>query len=73
MENADNFNAKQVEGVGGRLEKWPLPDGKTTAVMLTGFADLEAAKRATDRLRAGAFPDAYIIQNEQGKMSRYRY
>mgnify|MGYP000566117602 CR=1 FL=1 len=39
----------------------------------TGFTDLEEAKRVTDRLRAGAFPDAYIIQNEQGKMSRYRY
>ncbi len=73
MENADNFNARQVEGAGGRLEKWPLPDGKMTAIMLTGFTDLEAAKRATDRLRAGAFPDAYIIQNEQGKMSRFRY
>ncbi|MDW8228855.1 MAG: carboxypeptidase regulatory-like domain-containing protein [Saprospiraceae bacterium] len=73
MENPDNFNPRQVEGVGGRLEKWPLPDGKMTAIMLTGFTDLEEAKRATDRLRAGAFPDAYIIQNEQGKMSRNRY
>ncbi len=73
MENPDNFNARQVEGVGGRIEKWPLPDGKMTAIMLTGFTNLEEAKRATDRLRAGAFPDAYIIQNEQGKMSRYRY
>ncbi len=73
MENAGNFNTRQVEGLGGRLEKWPLPDGKMTAIMLTGFTDLEEAKRVTDRLRAGAFPDAYIIQNEQGKMSRYRY
>ncbi len=73
VENPNNFNPRQVEGLGGQLEKWPLPDGKMTAIMLTGFTDLEEAKRATDRLRAGAFPDAYIIQNEEGKMSRYRY
>lgn len=72
-EKPENFNARQIESVGGRLEKWPLPDGKTTAIMLTGFTRLDDAKRAVDRLRAGAFPEAYIIQNEQGKMRRYRY
>ncbi len=73
VENPDRFDARQVEGLGGRLEKWPLPDGKTTAIMLTGLSGLEEAKRITDQLREKAFPDAYIIQNEQGKMSRFRY
>lgn len=73
VENPANFDAKRIEGTGGLLEKWPLNDAKMTAVMLTGFATPDQAIRATDQLRARGFADAYIIQDDNGRMSRYRY
>lgn len=73
VENPANFDAKKVEGAGGLLEKWPIGDTKMTAVMLTGFTTPEQAINATDQMRARGFVDAYIIQDENGRMSRYRY
>ncbi|MBK9337711.1 MAG: carboxypeptidase regulatory-like domain-containing protein [Lewinellaceae bacterium] len=73
LEDTSNFDAKKIDGTGGVIEKWPVGDTKMTAVMLTGFSSVEQAITATDKLRAKGFADAYIIQDENGRMSRYRH
>ncbi|MBK6931113.1 MAG: PD40 domain-containing protein [Saprospirales bacterium] len=73
LDDAYNFDAKKVDGSGGVIEKWPIGDTQRIAIMLTGLTSLEHAMTATDRLRARGFADAYIIKDENGKMSKYRY
>jgi tetratricopeptide (TPR) repeat protein/cell division septation protein DedD len=73
LEDPYNFDAKRIEGAGGVIEKWPVGDTKMTAVMLTGFPNIDQAISATNKLRTKGFADAYIIQDENGRMSKYRY
>jgi len=68
-----NFNAQQVNAVGGVLEKWPIGTTNKTAIMLTGFPSVGQAMVATDKLRMNGYQDAYIIQDQNGRMSKYRY
>ena len=68
-----SFDNKKVDGLGGAIERWPIGDTKKVAIMLAGFTTPDQAITATDRLRAKGFPDAYIIAEENGRMSKYRY
>jgi len=68
-----SFDQKKVEGLGGAIERWPIGDTKKIAVMLSGFTTPDQAISATDKIRARGFPDAYIIAEESGRMSKYRY
>ncbi|MBL7798398.1 MAG: SPOR domain-containing protein [Saprospiraceae bacterium] len=68
-----SFDQKKVEGLGGAIERWPIGDTQKIAIMLTGFTTPDQAIYATDKIRARGFPDAYIIAEENGRMSKYRY
>lgn len=73
MEDTQNFDPKKLDGSGAVIEKWPIGDTKMTAVMLTGFPTVEQAMTTTDKLRTKGFTDAYIIKDENGRMSKFRY
>jgi len=68
-----SFDQKKVEGLGGTIERWPIGDTNKMAIMLAGFTTPDQAITATDRLRSRGYPDAYIIAEENGRMSKYRY
>ncbi len=73
LEDTYNFDPKKLDGSGGVIEKWPIGDTKMTAIMLTGLPSVEQAMVTTDKLRSKGFLDAYIIKDENGRMSKYRY
>lgn len=73
MSDTQNFDARKLDGSGAVIEKWPIGDTKMTAIMLTGFPTVEQAMTTTDKLRASGFQDAYIIRDEHGKMTKFRY
>lgn len=73
LNDLDNFEPKKLEGVGGKLEKWLVPNTNVTAIMLTGYQDVESALTALYRLRERNFPDAYLLKQENGAMSKLRY
>ncbi len=73
LDDPYNFDARKVDGTGGVIERWPIGDTNKTAVMLTGFISVGQAMVATDKLRGNGFKDAYIIKDENGRMSKYRY
>lgn len=73
MSDTHNFDARKLDGSGAVIEKWPIGDTNMTAIMLTGFPTVEQAMTTTDKLRASGFQDAYIIKDENGKMTKFRY
>ncbi|MEZ4940483.1 MAG: hypothetical protein R3D58_06430 [Saprospiraceae bacterium] len=73
VDNPNNFNQQQIAAAGGILEKWPIGTTNKTAIMLTGFQGVGQAMAATDQLRMNGYRDAYIIQDQNGRMSKYRY
>jgi hypothetical protein len=73
VDNPNNFNQQQIAAAGGILEKWPIGTTNKTAIMLTGFQGVGQAMAATDQLRMNGYRDAYIIQDQHGRMSKYRY
>ncbi len=73
MSDLDNFDPKTIQGVGGKQEKWPVGETGATAIMLTGFGDLESALTALYRLRERNFPDAYLLKQENGEVKKLRY
>lgn len=73
LHDKENFDARKLDGSGAVIEKWPIGDTNMTAIMLTGFPTVEQAMAATDKLRSTGFQDAYIIKDENGKMTKFRY
>ncbi|MEQ1746715.1 MAG: tetratricopeptide repeat protein [Saprospiraceae bacterium] len=73
LDDPYGFDTRRLDGTGGTLERWPIGDTKKTAIMLSGFSSADQAKVATNKLRAKGFDDAYIIQDENGRMSKYPY
>ncbi|MBL7775878.1 MAG: carboxypeptidase regulatory-like domain-containing protein, partial [Saprospiraceae bacterium] len=73
LDDPYNFDIRKVDGTGGIVEKWPIGSTNKTAIMLTGFPSVGQAMLATDKLRSSGFQDAYIIKDENGRMSKYRY
>lgn len=73
LTDTQNFDVRKLDGSGAIVEKWPIGDTKMTAIMLTGLPSVEQAMSVTNRLRSSGFQDAYIIQDENGRMSKYRY
>ena len=73
MDDPYNFDPRKIDGTGGIIEKWPIGSTTKTAIMLTGFPSVGQAMLATDKLRTTGFRDAYIIKDENGRMSKYRY
>lgn len=74
MKDASKFDATQLEaaGVDGRVEKWPVGNSGITAIMLAGYSNLDAAARDKERLRFSGFPDAYIVKELKGEVSRVK-
>lgn len=73
MNDTQNFDPKKLDASGAVIEKWPIGDTNMTAIMLTGFPTVEKAMTATDKLRGSGFQDAYIIKDENGRMTKFRY
>ncbi len=73
MSDIDNFDPKAVQGVGGKYEMWPVPNTDATAIMMTGYQNVESALTALYRLRERNFPDAYLLKQENGNLSKLRY
>lgn len=73
LSDTQNFDARKLDASGGVIEKWPIGDTQMTAIMLTGIPSLEQTMVTTDKLRAAGFQDAYIIKDENGKMTKFRY
>ncbi|MBL7804835.1 MAG: carboxypeptidase regulatory-like domain-containing protein [Saprospiraceae bacterium] len=73
MNDLDNFDPKSIQGVGGKQERWPIAESGATAIMLTGYTELESALTALYRLRERSFPDAYLLRQENGEMKKLRY
>ncbi len=73
MNDTQNFDPKKLDASGAVIEKWPIGDTNMTAIMLTGFPNVEKAITTTDKLRVSGFQDAYIIKDENGKMTKFRY
>lgn len=73
LSDLNNFEPKRLEGVGGKVEKWPVPNTNVTAIMLTGYADVESALTALYRLRERDFVDAYVLKQENGVTTKLRY
>ncbi len=74
LKNAGGFDADQLEaaGVDGSVEKWPVGNSGFTAIMLAGYPTLDAANKDKEKLRTGGFPDAYVMKELKGEMTRIR-
>lgn len=70
--NPENFDPGQIEkiGVEGTLEKWPIGNTDLTAIMLAGYSSLKTANSDLEKLRSHGFPDAYVIKEKNGQVSR---
>lgn len=73
MNDTQNFDPKKLDASGAVIEKWPIGDTNMTAIMLTGFPSVEKAMTTTDKLRGSGFQDAYIIKDENGRMTKFKY
>lgn len=73
LKDPSSFDAKKLEGVKGRIEKWPIGSTTSLAIMLTGFSNLEDAIESNEKLHARGFPDSYILKEEKGKMTKFKY
>lgn len=72
LADPDRFDAAKLEGMGidGTVEKWPVGNGDFTAIMLAGYTSLEAATSDREKLRNSGFPDAYVVKQKNGQVSR---
>lgn len=74
LKNAGGFDASQLEaaGVDGKVEKWPVGDSGLMAIMLAGYNTQEAAVRDKEKLRFSGFPDAYVVKELKGEVTRVK-
>jgi cell division septation protein DedD/tetratricopeptide (TPR) repeat protein len=69
-EVAKNFNTAALEGLNGTLEQQKL--GKLTIFLMSGYADLEAAKKGRNDLQSKGFKDAHVVKDNHGKLMRVK-
>lgn len=74
LKNAGGFDADKLEAVGvdGKVEKWPVGSTGMTAIMLAGYPTLNAANKDKERLQTGGFPDAYVMKEVKGEITRVK-
>lgn len=72
LADPNRFDSTKLEGAGvdGTVEKWPVGNGDFTAIMLAGYTSLEAANRDKEKVRASGFPEAYVVKQQSGKVTR---
>ncbi len=72
LSDPNRFDADKLEGAGvdGTVEKWPSGSNGFTAIMLAGYTSLDAAKIDKEKLRSNGFPDAYVVKEQNGQVSR---
>jgi cell division septation protein DedD len=69
-EIAKNFDKARLEGVEGTLEQQKL--GKFTIFLISGYDDLEAAKKGRNDLQSKGFKDAHVVKDNKGKLMRVK-
>ncbi|MCW5921546.1 MAG: carboxypeptidase regulatory-like domain-containing protein [Saprospiraceae bacterium] len=74
LSDPSKFDAKKLEGSGvnGSVEKWPVGNSGLTAIVLAGYSNLEAAERDKDKVRTNGFPEAYVVRELNGTVTRIK-
>ncbi len=72
LSDPNRFDAGSLEGAGvdGTVEKWPVGNGNFTAIMLAGYNSLDAANKDKEKVRSNGFPEAYVVKQQNGKVTR---
>lgn len=72
LADPNRFDANKLEGAGvnGTIEKWPVGNTGLTAIVLAGYTNLDAANRDKDKARSSGFPEAYVMKELKGKITK---
>ncbi|MEZ4964246.1 MAG: carboxypeptidase regulatory-like domain-containing protein [Saprospiraceae bacterium] len=68
------FDGGVLEGAGvdGSIEKWPIKNSSMTAIMLGAYTTSAGAESDWAKVRNNGFPDAYIVKQQDGDVSRIK-
>lgn len=74
LADPNRFDADKLEGAGvdGTIEKWPVRNTGLTAIMLGGYTTEAAAKKDKEKLRDTGFPEAYVVREQNGEVTRIK-
>jgi tetratricopeptide (TPR) repeat protein/cell division septation protein DedD len=69
LSNPNAFDPRRVENLDGTLEKRPTESG-SVVLLLSGFADKDAAISAQAKAAENGFPESYVVKESKGKLVR---
>lgn len=69
LANPERFDAKPLADIGGYIEKRKGEKGMTN-ILLGGFADIESATLAQNRVINKGYEGTYVVKEEKGKLIR---